>query len=110
MSDMASSSSMSRLASGSGSGSGGPSSASRSNTPNTAAPSSSATNKAALQALVDAERERSPEPDEDFRMDEQPTAWLVKVPRFLYEGWSQITQDDLNLGKVRVYECVAARA
>lgn len=49
-------------------------------------------------------RERSPEPDEDMRMDEQPTAWLVKVPRFLYEGWSSLSQEDQQLGFVRVYE------
>lgn len=54
--------------------------------------------------LMEDLRERSPEPDEDFRMEEQPTAWLVKVPRFLYEGWSKITEDDLNLGTVRVYD------
>lgn len=48
--------------------------------------------------------ERSPEPDEDLRMDQEPTAWLVKVPRFLYEGWSALSEDDLNLGTVRVYE------
>lgn len=37
-------------------------------------------------------------------MDQQPTAWLVKVPRFLYDGWSQLSEDDLNLGTVRVYD------
>lgn len=54
--------------------------------------------------LMEDLRERSPEPDEDFKMEEQPTAWLVKVPRFLYEGWSKLSQDDLNLGTVRVYD------
>ncbi|CAO1632529.1 unnamed protein product [Parajaminaea phylloscopi] len=54
--------------------------------------------------LMEDLRERSPEPDEDFRMEEQPTAWLVKVPRFLYEGWSKLSEEDLNLGTVRVYD------
>ncbi|PWN20677.1 hypothetical protein BCV69DRAFT_277372 [Microstroma glucosiphilum] len=69
-----------------------------------AAASSSNTRSAPPADYLDQQRERSPEPDEDFRMEEQETAWLVKVPRFLYDGWSNLTQDDLNLGKVRVYD------
>jgi transcription initiation factor IIF subunit beta len=30
--------------------------------------------------------------------------WLVKVPKFLIDGWSRIQQDDVPLGHVRVYD------
>ncbi|CAO1624273.1 unnamed protein product [Sympodiomycopsis kandeliae] len=72
---------------------------SRSGTPSTSAQAGPSSSSSIAMA-----RERSPEPDEDLRMEETPTAWLVKVPRFLYEGWSQISEDDLNLGTVRVYD------
>jgi hypothetical protein len=79
------------------------SSSMRNGVPSAAASSSNA-KTAPPPDYLDQQRERSPEPDEDFKMEEQETAWLVKVPRFLYDGWSNLTQDDLNLGKVRVYE------
>lgn len=50
-------------------------------------------------------RPLSPEPDEDLdTTDGGHSMWLVKVPRFLLEGWSKVDEDDRKLGTVRVYE------
>lgn len=52
-------------------------------------------------------RELSPEPDQDLNTSRGThQVWLVKVPKFLIDGWSRIQQDDLRLGTVRVYEYV----
>ena len=53
-------------------------------------------------------RELSPEPDLDLDLSRgSQQAWLVKGPKFLIDGWSQVRQDDQRLGTVRVYEYVA---
>ena len=50
-------------------------------------------------------REHSPEPDLDLDLTRgMHQVWLVKVPKFLIDGWSRIQQDDVPLGHVRVYE------
>ena len=47
----------------------------------------------------------SPEPDEDLDTSlGRHQVWLVKVPKFLIQGWGSIKKDDLRLGTVRVYE------
>lgn len=51
------------------------------------------------------------EPDEDFDLtgaDNQ--VWLVKVPKFLQNGWNSVDEPGLHLGTVRVYECVQCAA
>ena len=56
-----------------------------------------------------AAREQTPEPDLDLDVSRgRHQVWLVKVPKFLVEGWSQVRQDDVRLGTVRVYEYVPA--
>lgn len=51
------------------------------------------------------EREESPEPDEELETSEgKHSMWLVKVPRFLLEGWTKVDEEDKKLGTVRVYE------
>lgn len=53
------------------------------------------------------DREMSPEPDQDLNTTRGAhQVWLVKVPKFLIDGWSQVHQDDVRLGTVRVYEYV----
>ena len=53
------------------------------------------------------DRELSPEPDQDLNTARGAhQVWLVKVPKFLLDGWSQVHQDDVRLGTVRVYEYV----
>ena len=50
-------------------------------------------------------REHSPEPDLDLDLTRgMHQVWLVKVPKFLIDGWSRIQQDDVPLGHVRVYD------
>jgi len=50
-------------------------------------------------------REPSPEPNEELDTAKgKHSMWLVKVPRFLLEGWSKVDEDDRRLGTVRVYE------
>lgn len=50
-------------------------------------------------------REPSPEPDEELdTTDGKHTMWLVKVPRFLLQGWMKVDEEDRRLGTVRVYE------
>ena len=50
-------------------------------------------------------RPRTPEPDEDIDMRDADTQmWLVRVPRFLKETWSSVSEPDAKLGFVRVYE------
>lgn len=50
-------------------------------------------------------RELSPEPDEELdTTDGKHTMWLVKVPRFLLQGWTKVDEEDRQLGTVRVYE------
>ncbi|KDN53172.1 hypothetical protein K437DRAFT_253500 [Tilletiaria anomala UBC 951] len=45
------------------------------------------------------------EPDEDLDLSEAHNqVWLVKVPKFLAEGWGKITKESLHLGTVRVYD------
>lgn len=52
-------------------------------------------------------REMSPEPDLDLNLSRgMHQVWLVKVPKFLIEGWSHVERDDVPLGTVRVYEYV----
>lgn len=52
-------------------------------------------------------RELTPEPDQDLITSRgSHQAWLVKVPKFLIDGWSQVRQEDVRLGTVRVYEYV----
>ncbi|PWN49657.1 hypothetical protein IE53DRAFT_380373 [Violaceomyces palustris] len=47
----------------------------------------------------------SPEPDEDLDTSlGQHQVWLVKVPKFLMQGWSSVKADDKRLGTVRVYD------
>ncbi|ORX54466.1 transcription initiation factor IIF, beta subunit [Hesseltinella vesiculosa] len=42
---------------------------------------------------------------EDLNMDDLNTKiWLVKVPKFLASKWSDMEQDDVNLGSVRIYK------
>ena len=49
--------------------------------------------------------EESPEPDEELDMTNgKQTMWLVKVPRFLLQGWMKVDEEDRTLGSVRVYE------
>lgn len=51
------------------------------------------------------DRDLSPEPDHDLNTARGGhQVWLVKVPKFLIEGWSQVNEDDVRLGTVRVYE------
>lgn len=53
------------------------------------------------------DRDLSPEPDQDLNTSRGAhQVWLVKVPKFLIDGWSQVHQDDVRLGTVRVYEYV----
>ena len=50
-------------------------------------------------------REHSPEPDLDLDLTRgMHQVWLVKVPKFLIDGWSRIQHDDVPLGHVRVYD------
>ncbi|WFC99043.1 DNA helicase [Malassezia yamatoensis] len=50
-------------------------------------------------------RELSPEPDQDLNTARGAhQVWLVKVPKFLIDGWSQVYQDDVRLGTVRVHD------
>ena len=50
-------------------------------------------------------RAHSPEPDLDLDLTRgMHQVWLVKVPKFLIDGWSRIQQDDVPLGHVRVYD------
>lgn len=50
-------------------------------------------------------RADSPEPDEELdTTNGGHTMWLVKVPRFLLEGWTKVDEEDRRLGTVRVYE------
>jgi transcription initiation factor TFIIF subunit beta len=50
-------------------------------------------------------RAESPEPDEELdTTNGQHTMWLVKVPRFLLQGWMKVDEEDRRLGTVRVYE------
>jgi transcription initiation factor TFIIF subunit beta len=50
-------------------------------------------------------RELSPEPDEELETtDGKNSMWLVKIPRFLLQGWTKVDEDDKKLGTVRVYE------
>jgi TFIIF, beta subunit N-terminus len=45
------------------------------------------------------------EPDEDLDLNEAHNqVWLVKVPKFLWDGWSKVKQDGVHLGTVRVYK------
>ncbi len=45
------------------------------------------------------------EPDEDLDVSEAHNqVWLVKVPKFLHQGWGMIGKEGLHLGTVRVYE------
>lgn len=56
-------------------------------------------------ATASGSRIPSPEPDEDFDVtDGKQIMWLVKVPRFLIEGWSKVDEVDKTLGTVRVYD------
>lgn len=49
--------------------------------------------------------ELSPEPDEELdTTNGKQTMWLVKVPRFLLQGWMKVDEEDRRLGTVRVYE------
>lgn len=50
-------------------------------------------------------REHSPEPDLDLDLTRGThQVWLVKVPKFLIDGWSRIQHDDVPLGHVRVFD------
>lgn len=50
-------------------------------------------------------RDLSPEPDQDLDTSRgRHQVWLVKVPKFLIDGWSQVQQEDARLGTVRVYD------
>lgn len=50
-------------------------------------------------------RDLSPEPDQDLNTTRgRHQVWLVKVPKFLIDGWSQVQQEDARLGTVRVYD------
>lgn len=56
-------------------------------------------------ALRHENREYSPEPDLDLNLSRGThQVWLVKVPKFLIDGWAQVQQDDAPLGQVRVYD------
>ncbi|WFD31813.1 DNA helicase [Malassezia sp. CBS 17886] len=51
------------------------------------------------------DRELSPEPDYDLNTARgSHQVWLVKVPKFLIDGWSHVRRDDVRLGTVRVYD------
>lgn len=51
------------------------------------------------------ERDESPVPDEELDTEKgNQKMWLVKVPRFLLEGWTKVEEEDKLLGTVRVYE------
>jgi transcription initiation factor TFIIF subunit beta len=42
--------------------------------------------------------------DDDLKLDNADTkVWLVKVPKFLFERWNTIDEDNINLGSVRIY-------
>ncbi|PKI83675.1 DNA helicase [Malassezia vespertilionis] len=63
----------------------------------------SETNTSSLRQNAD--REFSPEPDQDLNTSRGThQVWLVKVPKFLIDGWRQVKQDDVRLGTVRVYD------
>lgn len=50
-------------------------------------------------------RELTPEPDEEMdTTGGKHSMWLVKVPRFLLNGWTKVDEEDRRLGTVRVYE------
>jgi transcription initiation factor TFIIF subunit beta len=50
-------------------------------------------------------REASPEPDEELdTANGKHSMWLVKIPRFLLQGWTKVDEVDRRLGTVRVYE------
>lgn len=52
-------------------------------------------------------RDESPVADEELDTDQgNQKMWLVKVPRFLLEGWTKVEEEDKLLGTVRVYEYV----
>lgn len=83
-----------------GRGGGGTSSSSAAAGASSAVPSGGLTG-----ALGKRMRTLSPEPDEEFdTTDGKHSMWLVKVPRFLLEGWSKVDEEDRRLGTVRVYE------
>lgn len=61
--------------------------------------------KSSTSALGKHTRVDSPEPDEELdTTDGKHTMWLVKVPRFLLQGWMKVDEEDRRLGTVRVYE------
>ncbi|KAJ1910411.1 hypothetical protein IWQ60_010672 [Tieghemiomyces parasiticus] len=42
---------------------------------------------------------------EDLRLDDINTkVWLVKIPKFLAEKWGDIDEENVDLGKVRIYD------
>ncbi|PWN35024.1 uncharacterized protein FA14DRAFT_160368 [Meira miltonrushii] len=56
-------------------------------------------------ATASGSRIPTPEPDEDLDVtDGKQNMWLVKVPRFLIEGWTKVDEVDKRLGTVRVYD------
>lgn len=62
---------------------------------------------ASAAGMASSSRILSPEPDEDLdTTNGKHSMWLVKVPRFLLEGWTKVDEDDKRLGTVRVYEYV----
>ncbi|KAI8053680.1 transcription initiation factor IIF, beta subunit [Gilbertella persicaria] len=43
--------------------------------------------------------------EEDVNLDSVETkAWLVKVPQYLAQKWRRVTQDNIVLGKIRIYK------
>lgn len=56
-------------------------------------------------ATASGSRIPTPEPDEDLDVTNgKQIMWLVKVPRFLIEGWTKVDEVDKRLGTVRVYD------
>ncbi|KAH7108509.1 transcription initiation factor IIF, beta subunit [Auriculariales sp. MPI-PUGE-AT-0066] len=55
--------------------------------------------------LDDGPREQEPDPEEEMNLSQAGNdVWLVKMPKFLLQRWSSVTEAGVKLGTIRVYE------
>ncbi|KAJ7250577.1 transcription initiation factor IIF, beta subunit-domain-containing protein, partial [Mycena rebaudengoi] len=60
--------------------------------------------KKAFDVDAPGDEDAQPDPDEQLMLDQgHGRVWLVKIPKFLLERWTQINREDVHLATVRVY-------
>ncbi|EJD52856.1 hypothetical protein AURDEDRAFT_111380 [Auricularia subglabra TFB-10046 SS5] len=52
----------------------------------------------------DTQIETEPDPDESLHLDQAHSMWMVKMPKFLLKRWTSVTEANIHLATIRVYD------